>query len=440
MEHLQVSTLKTEIGGKGEGEKEEIDTCAICYGEYEESKKIGKLQCGHLFHVDCLISWLSRKNSCPMCRASALTPQTTFDFVDEVAILNHSDSYYYPHQPQTTFGFVDEVAILNHFDSYYYPHQPQTTLGNPLTIAVSPVLVANAPRAVDLADSPVSTSIDQGCSSTAHQTQDQEHSPIISQGFEESPKTPHFHDDPLHEFLHEDSTSQESSSNMRPIHTPFNHLARGGNRFQGIILTDGKDRVHLYLCSNAANKNMPQLSTWTSNDILKWRVKKGLRFSTEGSVDPDKPIAVYMAKKGSLRSQTRPRAWYDMLSSFLISQHFSKGAVDPTLFTRKVGNDLLLVPNFVDDIIFASLTSAMAGENGNSGTLLCSAGISTGRHLYKHLAKITDSILDREARLFTSRLLNAACKKSLNLLKKGLLVRGKLRQLPNGDYRDGLRL
>ncbi|GKC50438.1 zinc finger, RING/FYVE/PHD-type containing protein [Tanacetum coccineum] len=73
MEHLQVSTLKTEIGGKGEGEKEEIDTCAICYGEYEESKKIGKLQCGHLFHVDCLISWLSRKNSCPMCRATALT-------------------------------------------------------------------------------------------------------------------------------------------------------------------------------------------------------------------------------------------------------------------------------------------------------------------------------------------------------------------------------
>nr|GEX39989.1 copia protein [Tanacetum cinerariifolium] len=32
-----------------------------------------------------------------------------------------------------------------------------------------------------------------------------------------------------------------------------------------------------------------------------------------------------------------------MLSSFLISQHFSKGAVDPTLFTRQVRNDLLLM-------------------------------------------------------------------------------------------------
>ncbi|GKB37868.1 hypothetical protein Tco_0882810 [Tanacetum coccineum] len=103
------------------------------------------------------------------------------------------------------------------FDEYF----------NPPTIAASPVPVANAPRAVDLADSPVSTSIDQDAPSTSiPSTKDQEHSLIISQGFEESPKTPHFHDDPFHEFLHEDSTSQGSSSNMRPIHTPFESLGR----------------------------------------------------------------------------------------------------------------------------------------------------------------------------------------------------------------------
>nr|GEX23590.1 hypothetical protein [Tanacetum cinerariifolium] len=38
-----------------------------------------------------------------------------------------------------------------------------------------------------------------------------------------------------------------------------------------------------------------------------------------------------------------PRAWYDMLSSFLISQDFSKGSVDPALFIRRNGNDLLLI-------------------------------------------------------------------------------------------------
>ncbi|GJV72692.1 retrovirus-related pol polyprotein from transposon TNT 1-94 [Tanacetum coccineum] len=37
-----------------------------------------------------------------------------------------------------------------------------------------------------------------------------------------------------------------------------------------------------------------------------------------------------------------PCAWYDRLSSFLISQDFSKGSVDPTLFIRKEGKELLL--------------------------------------------------------------------------------------------------
>ncbi|GKA86855.1 hypothetical protein Tco_0808566 [Tanacetum coccineum] len=33
----------------------------------------------------------------------------------------------------------------------------------------------------------------------------------------------------------------------------------------------------------------------------------------------------------------------DMLSSFLISQDFSKGSVDPTMFIRKEGKELLLI-------------------------------------------------------------------------------------------------
>nr|GEX71918.1 hypothetical protein [Tanacetum cinerariifolium] len=88
-------------------------------------------------------------------------------------------------------------------------------------------LVVAAPRAVDLTDSAVSTSIDQDTLSTSIPSiQDQEHSLIISQGFEESSKTPHFHNDSLLESLQDDSTSQGSSSNMRIIHTPFESLGR----------------------------------------------------------------------------------------------------------------------------------------------------------------------------------------------------------------------
>ncbi|GJR28985.1 retrovirus-related pol polyprotein from transposon TNT 1-94 [Tanacetum coccineum] len=94
-------------------------------------------------------------------------------------------------------------------------------------IPQQPFPVAVAPRAVKIADSPVSTSIDQDApSSSIPSTQYQEHSLIISQGVEESPKTPLFNDDPLHEFLHEDSTSQGSSSNLRPSNTPFKLIGR----------------------------------------------------------------------------------------------------------------------------------------------------------------------------------------------------------------------
>ncbi|GKD15180.1 copia protein [Tanacetum coccineum] len=68
----------------------------------------------------------------------------------------------------------------------------------------------------------------------------------------------------------------------------------------------------------------------------------------EGFVDPDKPNHVYRLKKVLYGLKQASRVWYDMLSSFLLSQEFFKGAVDPTLFTRKAGNDILLGMLFSD--------------------------------------------------------------------------------------------
>nr|GEY33197.1 hypothetical protein [Tanacetum cinerariifolium] len=66
----------------------------------------------------------------------------------------------------------------------------------------------------------------------------------------------------------------------------------------------------------------------------------------DGFVDQDNPNHVYKLKKALYGLKQAPRAWYDMLSSFLISQDFSKGSVDPTLFIRRNGNDLLLKYGF----------------------------------------------------------------------------------------------
>nr|GFB01264.1 integrase, catalytic region, zinc finger, CCHC-type, peptidase aspartic, catalytic [Tanacetum cinerariifolium] len=127
--------------------------------------------------------------------------------------------------PNTVF---QQPCISPNRDDWDHLFQPMfDEYFNPLTIFVSLVPVAAAPRAIDLADLPMSTSIDQDVPSVSiPSTQEQEHSLNISKGFEESPKTPHFHDDPLLESLHEDSTSQGSLSKVRPIHTPFKSLGR----------------------------------------------------------------------------------------------------------------------------------------------------------------------------------------------------------------------
>nr|GEZ38807.1 hypothetical protein [Tanacetum cinerariifolium] len=62
----------------------------------------------------------------------------------------------------------------------------------------------------------------------------------------------------------------------------------------------------------------------------------------DGFVDQDNPNHVYKLKKALYGLKQALYAWYDMLSLFLISQDFSKGSVDPTLFVRRNRNGLLL--------------------------------------------------------------------------------------------------
>nr|GEU81237.1 uncharacterized mitochondrial protein AtMg00810-like [Tanacetum cinerariifolium] len=153
--------------------------------------------------------------------------QTLREFYENVGI---SHQTFVSRTPQQN----DIVELRNHtlveatrtIDDWDHLFQPMfDEYFNPLTIAVSPVQEAAALRTMDLADSPVSTSIDKDAPSTSiPSSQEQEHSPITSQGFEESPKTPLFHDDPLNESPHEDSTSQGSSSNVLQIHAPFEQL------------------------------------------------------------------------------------------------------------------------------------------------------------------------------------------------------------------------
>ncbi|GJY54548.1 retrovirus-related pol polyprotein from transposon TNT 1-94 [Tanacetum coccineum] len=244
--------------------------------------------------------------------------------------------------------------------------------------------------------------------------------------FEESPKTPHFHDDPLHE----DSTSLGSSSIVRPIHTSFESLGRWTkdhpianvirdpsqpknfkqamteqswidamqeeihefkrlhvwelvscpdkvmliklkwiynvktDEFGGVLNNKARLVAHGFrqeegidfeesfapvarieaisiFVANAAHKNTTIYQMDVKMAFLNGELKKEVYVSQpEGFVDQDNLSHVHKLKKALYGLKQAPRAWYDMLSSFLIPQHFSKGAVDPTLFTRQTRNDL----------------------------------------------------------------------------------------------------
>ncbi|GJR60375.1 retrovirus-related pol polyprotein from transposon TNT 1-94 [Tanacetum coccineum] len=247
---------------------------------------------------------------------------------------------------------------------------------NPPTIVVSLVPVAAALRAVDLADSPMSTLINQDSPST------------------KSPKTPHFHDDPLHESLHEDSTSQGSSSNVRPIHIPFESLGRRtkdhpianvigdpsrsvftrkqlqtdaiwcyfdafltsvepknfkqamtepswidamqeeilefkrqeeGIDFEESFAPVARIEAFSIFVANAANKNMTIFQMDVKTTFLNGELKEEVCvYHPEGFVDQDNPSHVYKLKKALYGLKQAVRGWYDMLLRFLISQHFSK--------------------------------------------------------------------------------------------------------------------
>nr|GEV81374.1 retrovirus-related Pol polyprotein from transposon TNT 1-94 [Tanacetum cinerariifolium] len=190
---------------------------------------------------------------------------------------------------------------------------------------------ASAPRAEVLADSPVSISINQDSPSTK------------PKNFKQAMTEPSWIDamqEEIHEFKRlevwelvpcEDNVflmklkwiyKIKIDESGKVLKNKARLVAQGFRQEEGINSAESFapvariEAIHIFI-ANAAHKNM--------------------RF-----IDQDNPSHVYKLKKALYGLKQALRAWYDMMSSFLISQQLSKGAVDPTLFTWYAGNDLLL--------------------------------------------------------------------------------------------------
>ncbi|XWS55798.1 hypothetical protein CRYUN_Cryun09bG0031700 [Craigia yunnanensis] len=72
-----VSKCLTETIYCSSDQFQDESACVICLEEYKDMDKVGSLNtCGHDYHVFCIKKWLSMKNTCPICKASALADNT----------------------------------------------------------------------------------------------------------------------------------------------------------------------------------------------------------------------------------------------------------------------------------------------------------------------------------------------------------------------------
>ncbi|GJX55967.1 retrovirus-related pol polyprotein from transposon TNT 1-94 [Tanacetum coccineum] len=126
-------------------------------------------------------------------------------------------------------------------------------------------------------------------------------------------------------------------------------VARGYHQEEGIdfeeyfALVARLKAIYIFIaCAAHMNMVVYQMDAKTVflNGILREEVYVS---QPDGFVDPENPNYVYKLKKALYGLKQAPRAWYDLLSSFLLSQKFTKGTIDPTLFVRRKGKDILLV-------------------------------------------------------------------------------------------------
>ena len=54
--------------GVDDTEESNQEECTICIEPYLEGDHIRMLPCSHVFHESCIIEWLRRSRTCPICR------------------------------------------------------------------------------------------------------------------------------------------------------------------------------------------------------------------------------------------------------------------------------------------------------------------------------------------------------------------------------------
>ncbi|GJW02103.1 retrovirus-related pol polyprotein from transposon TNT 1-94 [Tanacetum coccineum] len=132
------------------------------------------------------------------------------------------------------------------------------------------------------------------------------------------------------------------------IHNKARLVAKGHAQEEGIDFEESftliaRLKVVRIFIAYAAHKSFTIYQMDVKTEFLNGPLKEEVYVAQPDKfVDPDHPEKVYRLRKALYGLKQAPRAWYDELSNFLLSKGFTKSTIDPTLFTIRYGEDILL--------------------------------------------------------------------------------------------------
>ncbi|KAE8745377.1 E3 Ubiquitin-Protein Ligase [Frankliniella occidentalis] len=68
VEDLKVSTVQREG-----------DQCPVCLKNFDKGEQVKEMPCQHSFHLGCILPWLQKTNSCPLCRHELPTDDEEYE-------------------------------------------------------------------------------------------------------------------------------------------------------------------------------------------------------------------------------------------------------------------------------------------------------------------------------------------------------------------------
>ncbi|CCG82660.1 Putative uncharacterized protein [Taphrina deformans PYCC 5710] len=72
----QIRRITLQKGADGLAGSKIGDECSICQDDYTEGEVLVDLDCHHVYHEECLLSWIKTNRMCPICRTPVVEHQT----------------------------------------------------------------------------------------------------------------------------------------------------------------------------------------------------------------------------------------------------------------------------------------------------------------------------------------------------------------------------